>query len=86
MALQKNYNWNGVEIENCYIRIDKISGKTNLKLEISYNTPAKVKLFTGEANFTAQIESELHPTVKNFIHQGYDYLKTLPELENATDI
>jgi len=86
MALSKK-----IELENnfgekslfpdCYIKIDGINGdKNNINLNVSFYNNVNDKRFLKSAVIS------FVPTLdKNFIEQGYDYLKTLEEFENTID-
>lgn len=70
-------------IESAYIRIDSFTGNKNI-IEIT------VGIYKDELN-QAFIQSKMYsftPTIEstvNFIKQGYEYLKTLPEYATAID-
>lgn len=70
-------------IEGCYCRIEQlVGGKDNIEF----------KLYIYDTNIENLIEVRTYtfiPSVMdnsdNFIKQGYQYLKTLPEFSNALD-
>lgn len=74
-----------VTFDNCYIQITNIEGdKNKMSLEVtSFENDTKenvlnVSYYTFEPIVTSHS--------KNFIKQGYEYLKTLEEYADATDI
>lgn len=70
-----------VSIPNVYIRIDNISGgKLFLNITASYKKGVDQEPFK---TFTFSFAPTLDGA--NFIAQGYDYLKTLPEFADAVD-
>lgn len=90
MALSLRYETaQGVILDNAYIRIDDIGGNKE-RLSI------RVRVYSSEEGFRAGKESfceelyTLAPSVAdnspNFIRQGYEYLKSLPEYEMSIDI
>ena len=89
MALQKNISTNvGLTLNDAYIKIDEQSGtKESLNLRVrnyvSKNAREQGRDWVSEAIYT------FTPSVEdgslNFIRQGYEYLKTLPEFEDAVD-
>ena len=64
-----------------YCRVSSISGgKGSTTINVEFLTQDKSKVYTSKMFFfTPTFEG------KNFIAQAYDYLKTLPEFEGATD-
>jgi hypothetical protein len=79
----------GITVNNCYARIDRIMGnKESMSLIINYYISQEAHL-SGKIHvkqdtthvFAASIES-ISP---NFIKQGYEYLKTIPEFVDAID-
>ena len=90
MALEKNIILDvGLEVRNAYIRIDTVSGYKG-SIEISVNTYVSRESFLKGTGYLTQNLFVFTPSVdvgsKNFIKQGYDYLKTLSEFENAVNI
>lgn len=86
MALSKK-----IELENnfgeisifpdCYIKIDGINGdKTNINLNVSFYNNKEDK------RYLKSIIISFVPTLdKNFIEQGYEYLKTLEDFKDTED-
>jgi len=90
MALSISINLNNsLIINNAYVRIDTINGYKG-ELTISVNSYVSQESFIegddylGLTRFYKFIPI-LEDNSPNFIKQGYEYLKTLPEFENATD-
>ena len=72
-------------IESTYIVVSRFEGnKERLTFYISiYDNSLKENLITSTPyEFVPSVEDE----AGNFIKQAYEYLKTLPEFENAIDI
>lgn len=72
-------------LRSAYVRIDSINGtKNKLSLTVSFYNKANDSMIVAHQNLY-----EFHPNVnsdsQNFIKQGYDHLKTLPEFAGATD-
>ena len=89
MALIKNTTLSdGLIINSAYIRIDTISGyKGGLDISVNYYI-SQQDVIDGKGylqqkmyHFVPSVED----TAPNFIKQGYEYLKTLPEYEYAID-
>jgi hypothetical protein len=82
MGMTRNQEWKGLVINNCYIKIEYITGsKDALVLELSYNTivnGVKEKIFGQNIPFVPNLLS-----ADNFFRQGYLYLNTLPEFANS---
>lgn len=90
MAIQKSIKLNiGIEIQGAYFRIDTVSGYKN-SLDISVNTYVSRDAFLNGASLIEQRNYNFKPSVtigsENFIKQGYEYLKSLPEFENALNV
>lgn len=102
MALQKRIKLkNGIEFD-AYIRIDGMNGSKNeLTLNVNaYNILDNNKIFVSimkpDADNLSPIEKQKRKPVycftpnfnseDNFMAQGYNYLKTLPEFTGAVDI
>ncbi len=89
MALQKDTETNiGLTLTNAYIRIDEQSGG---KDGISLRVRTYVSKEKREIGCT-WIDEKIYTFVPlvaddslNFIKQGYEYLKSLPEFTNALD-
>ena len=89
MALQKTIELeNGITVENAYIRIDTVSGYKG-GIIISVNSYVSAEAYNNGKDYIEQRIYSFVPNVAddapNFIRQGYDYLKTLPEFEDAMD-
>lgn len=89
MALSKTINLqNGLTVDNAYIRIDTVVGSKDLlnitvKSYISQQAFQEGKAYLEQKlySFTPSVEEE----TSNFIKQGYEYLKTLEEYQDAVD-
>lgn len=81
MALQKTITKNGVTIPNCYIKITHIEGnKDSVLATVSFMANNDAEPFMCSAHaFNPQMIS------KNFIQQGYEFLKSLPDFSNSED-
>lgn len=82
MAIQKTIEHNGVVIPYAYIKILNYGGdKTSVGITVgicgsSENVPFATEQYAFEPNLNGQL---------NFIAQGYEFLKTLPEFADAED-
>lgn len=90
MALQKDIKLkNGLNIDEAYIRIDTVSGYKG-SLDIGVNSYVSQRIFVDGQEYLEQKIYNFEPSVDdnadNFIKQGYEYLKKLPEYEGAIDI
>jgi len=81
MALQTNYTYNGITINNAYCRVNFIQGnKASVVAEIGFHASENDQAFYSKAiSFVPDMDGD------NFIKQAYEHLKTLPEFANATD-
>jgi hypothetical protein len=89
MALSKSITVNAygqsITFDSAYYQIDSINGnKDTLNLIIFvYSDSSKTNLVTQNTySFTPSIADQ----ATNFYKQGYDYLKTLPDFQGATDV
>lgn len=85
MALYKNnFKIDGNNEMDCKIKILGVSGsKENLCLEVAfYYKDSEFIVNKDFYLFTPDISNNS----RNFIKQGYEYLKTLKEFDNAIDI
>lgn len=90
MALSKNIVLNnGLTVQNAYIRIDTVNGYKG-RLDISVNSYVSQQDFQNGSGYLEQNMYNFVPSVEdnspNFIRQGYEYLKTLPGYQGATDL
>ncbi|WP_410512049.1 hypothetical protein PaeBR_18695 [Paenibacillus sp. BR2-3] len=90
MALTKKVTLeNGLEANSAYIRIDTVSGYKG-GLDISVNSYVSQEAFESGKGYLQQQFYNFTPSVENdspnFIKQGYEYLKTLPEYIDALDV
>lgn len=91
MALSKSITLeSGIEVQDSYARIDSRSGGNKGPLTISLNYYVNHQAFEDGKSFVLQeiytFESDASDEAPNDIKQGYEYLKTLPEFEGATDV
>lgn len=89
MALLKTIDLNnGLTIENAYHRIDAFVGnKENIRIHIKVYINQEARNIGKsyiEEKFYDFIPS-INETADNFIKQGYEFIKTLPEFENCLD-
>lgn len=90
MALQLSYDTEyGINLNNSYARIEEQSGgKENLYLRLRYYA-SKEAANAGKRWIEERI-FEFVPSVEdsapNFLKQGYEYLKGLPEFAIAIDV
>lgn len=81
MALISNFEFNGVEISNAYIKVENaVVQKDNIMATVVWrssqnSTPLKNMAYGFEYDIDG----------KNPLAQVYDQLKALPEFEGATD-
>jgi hypothetical protein len=78
----------GIPVSNIYVRIDKVEGnKESLQFVTGYYAMEGNVIFPTPYKTN---EFGIKPSVlegsQNFIKQGYEYLKTIPEFSEATDI
>lgn len=89
MALIKNIILNnGIIVNNAYIRVDTVNGCKG-GLTISVNSYISKEAFDNGQGYLEQKFYYFIPSVEdgslNFIKQGYEHLKTLPEYVDAVD-
>lgn len=90
MALLSDFTASsGIEVPNAYIRIDSVGGtKSSCALSVSFYISKeaydsnKFPIQTEHYSFIPSVEDG----AENFIKQGYEYLKTLGQFKNATDV
>lgn len=85
MAIETEH---GINLPESYIRIDEQSGgKPGISLRVRFYV-SQDKALSGKQWLQEQIIS-FSPSVEdgssNFIEQGYEYLKSLPDFSNAID-
>lgn len=90
MAISKNLTLsNGLTISNAYIRIDTVSGYKG-SLQISVNSYSSQQDFQNGKGYLDQKIYNFIPSVvdgsANFIKQGYEYLKTLDDYKDTTNV
>lgn len=72
-------------LENCYIKIKNVYGnKNSLTLNVCIYSSCDKTVIIDELIYTFVPSVEVNSD--NFIKQGYEYLKTLPEYSTATDV
>ncbi|OMD08402.1 hypothetical protein [Paenibacillus odorifer] len=91
MALEMKNNTldTGITVASAYVRIDTISGsKDSISIGLNYyvnkNAVTEGKPFfkTEQYLFIPSVDD----SSANFIKQGYEHLKSLPEFSEATDV
>lgn len=88
MAISKKINLtNGVILTQAYIKIISVSGnkhecRIDVGLFVSEEYTDNKYVEIRGYSFTPNLDT----ASDNFIKQGYDYLKTLPEYEGAIDV
>lgn len=79
---------NGLFVKQAYIRIDTVSGYKG-DIQISVNSYVSQEAFIEGNPYVEQKIYNFTPSIEegseNFIKQGYEHLKTLPEYEDAID-
>lgn len=80
----KNIFGEELTLENAYIKIDSIQGDKN-NIEFRVQMFNKTKEYLIDERFYNFIPDVLENS-PNFIKQGYEYLKTLPEFQDAVDV
>jgi hypothetical protein len=80
---------NDLQVDNAYIRIDTVSGSKD-SLNISVNSYVSHDAFIDGKSYLEQNFYTFTPSVDdgapNYHKQGYLYLKTLSEFQNAVDL
>lgn len=81
MAFKLRYENNGISVNDCYARVETITGsKKWLSVVVSFHSDRESAKFDAkEYLFVPDMNG------KNFIQQSYEYLKTLPEFAGAVD-
>lgn len=89
MALQKSYNKNAygqtLTFDQAYHKITFISGNKDsiaMQVTIYNNNNKEYEIDKKDYGFIPSVDS----TSKNFIQQGYEYLKTLDEFKDTIDL
>lgn len=82
MALSKNIEFNGIEVQNAYIKVENVVVEKNSMMATviwrakADSQPLKNKSYGLEYDING----------KNPLAQSYDRLKSLPEFDGATDV
>lgn len=89
MALKVNVTTeSGVSFDQSYARIDSIGGSKD-SLQFTLNYYVGQQEFLEGKGYLKQERYEFEPSVEddapNFIKQGYEHLKALPDFAQATD-
>jgi hypothetical protein len=89
MALIKQYSKNvygdDVIFENAYFKICQVSGskeKVEMNVSIFKDSNKEIAIENKSYEFVPSIEKD----ASEWIKQGYDYMKTLPEFIEAIDV
>lgn len=83
MALQTNKTWNGITVQDAYLKIISYSGNKNtMSFALGcFASSSEEKMFSQEKHQCAvDLDGD------NAVKQAYEYLKTLPEFSSATDV
>ena len=73
-----------VEYSSCYAMIKSISGtKNQLSMQVAFYSNANKEKIIESKQY--RFEPSVSDGSTNFIQQGYEYLKTLPEFADAVD-
>lgn len=79
---------NGLSANNVYVRIDTVNGSKE-EITISLNYYVNKDSFTQGKSPLKQYHHSFVPSVgedsPNFIKQGYEYIKTIPEFAESVD-
>jgi hypothetical protein len=81
MALKKNFEHNGIQVVNGYLKVANVNGNKNgVVVVLSYAVDnAHDSIKTQEFSFVPSMDDG------NFIQQAYKYIKSLNGFEDATD-
>ena len=76
----------GIELDNAYLRVGSVSGNKN-HLDVTVHTFANKTAATEGNSVISVYKTSFKPVGngKSWDAQAYDYLKTLPEFDGATD-
>lgn len=89
MALiKKLIQANGIQTDNCYGRIESVGGtKDNLCVNFTYYVSQELYEQNKPSIMTEYYEfiPSVADNAPNFIKQGYEHLKTLPEFGGSLD-
>lgn len=89
MALKKDVNTDiGLTLSNSYIRIDEQSGtkeNINIRTRVYLSQEAREQGYRWVVERIYNFIPSVDDLAPNFIKQGYEYLKTLPEYADAID-
>lgn len=89
MAIKKSIRLiNGLNVDAAYIRIDTVNGYKE-EITMSVNSYLSQEHFLNGCEYLSQKLYSFKPSIEdgseNFIKQGYEHLKTLPEFTDAID-
>ena len=81
MALKKNFEYNGIQVVNGYLKVANVNGNKNgMAVVLSYAVDsAHDSIKTQQFSFVPSMDGG------NFIEQAYKYIKSLNGFEDATD-
>lgn len=82
MALSKTFNFAGLTVTDGYLRVTEVSGSKNrVAFSVSFSVASDTEAVKYEDfNFVPDMDGD------NFIKQAYEYMKTLPDYADATDV
>ena len=88
MALSKTISYNGVDVENAYIRVMNVSvSKQSSSCQVGFFATNKTETPVYVNNYHSNDEHPFNYDLngKDAIAQAYGFLKTLPEFSGVTD-
>jgi len=81
MALQKDIEYKGLQITNCYFKVWCLNlNKNEMSFGLSYHKDAESPMIYSVTHSCAYTLDGDNPWI-----QAYNYLKTLPEFSDAVD-
>lgn len=83
MAIKKSITYHGVSVPDAWIRVVNprvLQGNRHMEFAATSSSDDKARHFCAEA-----FECSYDLNGPNILVQAYDYLKTLPQFEGATD-
>ncbi|MFE2774589.1 hypothetical protein [Aerococcus urinaeequi] len=86
MALSKDIDFKGILIENAYFKIVNVSGtKESMTIDVYVFKDRSEKEALDSRGQRYYFKSDVSEFSENIFKQGYIFLKTLPEFEEAVD-
>lgn len=85
MAIKINFNWQGIQLNEVYVRVIRVMVEPNeMFIYLGYFGPENDKGLRGLLTFK-DVNVLYDLAGFNPIKQAYEHLKTLPEFEGAVD-